>query len=166
MSPLTLVKEHNCHGGFVRYYSHESSSTGTTMRFAAFIPPQAADEIEEPTSTESIDVGDKVLMVVGSRSESRAGRTIDCPAAPAVCSSGNGSGLQKGATLAGYDKAADPALAPGRTAHLRLRLRRDVRARTCAGLAASGRARARLGSGPDRGGRRGLGGLRRLQAPT
>ncbi|HEY3484659.1 MAG TPA: hypothetical protein VGK49_04705, partial [Ilumatobacteraceae bacterium] len=77
----------------------------------AFIPPQDADEIEEAISDELVDVDANVRIVVGARSEARAGRDIGCPEAPAPCSNGNGTGLQRGSALAEYDKALDPALA-------------------------------------------------------
>jgi len=32
---------HACHGGRMGFYSHASESTGTEMRFAVFLPPQA-----------------------------------------------------------------------------------------------------------------------------
>ena len=34
--------EHACHGGRMGFYTHASRSTGTPMRFAVFVPPQAA----------------------------------------------------------------------------------------------------------------------------
>jgi S-formylglutathione hydrolase len=41
-SHLTLQNHHACFGGSVRYYSHPSRECGCDMRFAVFIPPQAA----------------------------------------------------------------------------------------------------------------------------
>jgi S-formylglutathione hydrolase len=40
--PLELLKEHKCYDGCVRYYTHASRSTGTALRFAVYVPPQAA----------------------------------------------------------------------------------------------------------------------------
>ncbi len=39
--PLDLVSENRCFGGIQRTYKHASSATGTPMRFAVFLPPQA-----------------------------------------------------------------------------------------------------------------------------
>lgn len=39
---LTTRSTHACFGGTQGFYSHSSSSTGTTMNFAVFVPPQAA----------------------------------------------------------------------------------------------------------------------------
>jgi S-formylglutathione hydrolase len=44
MSSLKLEKEHKCHEGYVRYFSHDSLATKTKMRFSAFIPKQALDK--------------------------------------------------------------------------------------------------------------------------
>ena len=38
---LEIVSEARAFGGLQRTYQHASSATGTTMRFAAFLPPQA-----------------------------------------------------------------------------------------------------------------------------
>jgi len=35
---MKLEKEHICHGGKLGYYSHDSSETGTEMRFSLFVP--------------------------------------------------------------------------------------------------------------------------------
>jgi S-formylglutathione hydrolase len=43
MSIETLA-EHGCFGGRQGFYSHAAATTGTTMRFAVFVPPQAARE--------------------------------------------------------------------------------------------------------------------------
>jgi len=40
---LTTRSTHACFGGTQGFYSHASSSTGTTMNFAVFVPPQAAE---------------------------------------------------------------------------------------------------------------------------
>jgi S-formylglutathione hydrolase len=42
-SHLTLQTHHACFGGSVRYYSHLSRECDCDMRFAVFIPPQAAE---------------------------------------------------------------------------------------------------------------------------
>lgn len=39
---LTTRSSHRCFGGTQGFYSHASESTGTTMNFAVFVPPQAA----------------------------------------------------------------------------------------------------------------------------
>lgn len=39
---LETLSEHACFGGRVGFHRHESTSTGTAMRFAVFTPPQAA----------------------------------------------------------------------------------------------------------------------------
>jgi S-formylglutathione hydrolase len=39
--PLELVSQNRCFGGVQRTYRHVSSATGTPMRFAVFLPPQA-----------------------------------------------------------------------------------------------------------------------------
>jgi S-formylglutathione hydrolase len=39
---LTTLSQHQCHGGVLGYYQHESSANRCEMRFAAFAPPQAA----------------------------------------------------------------------------------------------------------------------------
>lgn len=39
---LETCGEHRCFGGVQGYYRHESSETGTPMRFAVFLPPAAA----------------------------------------------------------------------------------------------------------------------------
>lgn len=38
---LVTRAAHACHGGRMGFYSHASESTGTEMRFAVFLPPQA-----------------------------------------------------------------------------------------------------------------------------
>ena len=38
---LTLLAEHRCFGGVQRTYSHPSAATGTVMRLAVYLPPQA-----------------------------------------------------------------------------------------------------------------------------
>ena len=40
---LIIRSTHRCFGGTQGFYSHASDSTGTTMNFAVFVPPQAAD---------------------------------------------------------------------------------------------------------------------------
>jgi len=40
---FTTRSTHACFGGTQGFYSHASSSTGTTMNFAVFVPPQAAE---------------------------------------------------------------------------------------------------------------------------
>lgn len=40
---LITRSTHRCFGGTQGFYSHASDSTGTTMNFAVFVPPQAAD---------------------------------------------------------------------------------------------------------------------------
>jgi S-formylglutathione hydrolase len=37
-----LLSEHACHGGVQRFYQHDSAQTRGPMKFAAFVPPQAA----------------------------------------------------------------------------------------------------------------------------
>jgi len=39
---IETIAEHRCFGGTQGYYRHDSSETGTPMRFAVFVPPQAA----------------------------------------------------------------------------------------------------------------------------
>lgn len=39
---LTVRSSHTCFGGRMGFYEHASESTGTPMRFAVFVPPQAA----------------------------------------------------------------------------------------------------------------------------
>ncbi len=39
---MDMISEHVCHGGMQRFYRHESEAIGLPMRFAIFIPPQAA----------------------------------------------------------------------------------------------------------------------------
>ncbi|MES2488771.1 MAG: S-formylglutathione hydrolase [Pseudomonadota bacterium] len=41
MSDITTRSTHACFGGTQGFYSHLSASTGTEMRFAVFVPPQA-----------------------------------------------------------------------------------------------------------------------------
>jgi len=41
---IETIAEHRCFGGTQGYYRHDSSETGTPMRFAVFVPPQAASE--------------------------------------------------------------------------------------------------------------------------
>lgn len=42
MSALKTISEHRCFGGVQGFYSHASSEIGLDMRFAVFVPPQAA----------------------------------------------------------------------------------------------------------------------------
>jgi len=44
MTPMNLetLSEHACHGGTQSFCRHQSESTATEMRFAVFVPPQAA----------------------------------------------------------------------------------------------------------------------------
>jgi S-formylglutathione hydrolase len=39
MAEITVRSEQRCHGGVMGFYSHASSSTGTEMRFAVYVPP-------------------------------------------------------------------------------------------------------------------------------
>jgi S-formylglutathione hydrolase len=41
MPALTLRSRHQCFGGSVGFYEHDSAETGGRMRFALFLPPQA-----------------------------------------------------------------------------------------------------------------------------
>jgi len=41
MTELVVRSEQRCHGGTIGFYSHASSSTGTEMRFAVYLPPGA-----------------------------------------------------------------------------------------------------------------------------
>jgi len=41
---VETLSEQRCHGGTQGFYRHRSETTGTDMRFAAFLPPQAARE--------------------------------------------------------------------------------------------------------------------------
>jgi S-formylglutathione hydrolase len=38
---MEVRSEHSCFGGRMGFYAHPSEATGTTMRFALFLPPQA-----------------------------------------------------------------------------------------------------------------------------
>lgn len=40
---LTLVQSHTSHGGTLSVYDHASTVTGTQMRFAVYLPPQASE---------------------------------------------------------------------------------------------------------------------------
>ena len=40
---LTTIEEHACFGGTVGSYCHHSSACDAEMRFAVYIPPQAAE---------------------------------------------------------------------------------------------------------------------------
>jgi len=40
---LELISEQRCFGGTQGFYRHRSEATGTPMRFAVYVPPQAAD---------------------------------------------------------------------------------------------------------------------------
>ncbi|HYD98412.1 MAG TPA: S-formylglutathione hydrolase [Alphaproteobacteria bacterium] len=42
MAGIETRSEHRCHGGRMGFYAHASAATGCTMRFAVFVPPQAA----------------------------------------------------------------------------------------------------------------------------
>jgi S-formylglutathione hydrolase len=42
MTALETVSRHACFGGEVAFHRHQSAVTGTAMRFATFVPPQAA----------------------------------------------------------------------------------------------------------------------------
>ncbi|HKU95558.1 MAG TPA: S-formylglutathione hydrolase [Vineibacter sp.] len=42
MTELTLRSRHRCYGGEVRFYAHPSTEIGGEMRFAVFVPAQAA----------------------------------------------------------------------------------------------------------------------------
>lgn len=43
MTSPKLRSQHRCFGGVQGFYSHESAATGTTMNFAVYTPPQAAE---------------------------------------------------------------------------------------------------------------------------
>ncbi len=45
---LEVVSRARCFGGEQRVYRHQSAETGTAMRFAAFVPPQALDGAQVP----------------------------------------------------------------------------------------------------------------------
>src|ERR1700749_50762 len=38
---MKTISEHKSHSGRVGFYEHASSETGTAMKFAVFLPPQA-----------------------------------------------------------------------------------------------------------------------------
>jgi S-formylglutathione hydrolase len=38
---LETLSEQKCHGGIQGFYRHQSSTTGTSMRFAVYLPPEA-----------------------------------------------------------------------------------------------------------------------------
>jgi len=40
---IETLSEHVCHGGRQGFYRHRSEETGTSMTFAVFVPPQAAE---------------------------------------------------------------------------------------------------------------------------
>ncbi len=53
---LELVSEHRCHGGWQRYYQHDSKAIGLPMRFSVFLPEQAQattakDDSAQPMGT-------------------------------------------------------------------------------------------------------------------
>src|SRR5512147_1856049 len=39
--PFETVSKHRCFGGTVGFYKHQASATACTMKFSAFVPPQA-----------------------------------------------------------------------------------------------------------------------------
>jgi S-formylglutathione hydrolase len=39
MGEITVRSEQRCHGGVMGFYSHASTSTGTEMKFAVYVPP-------------------------------------------------------------------------------------------------------------------------------
>jgi S-formylglutathione hydrolase len=41
MAEITVRSKQRCHGGTIGFYSHASTSTGTEMRFAVYVPPGA-----------------------------------------------------------------------------------------------------------------------------
>ena len=41
MSPLALLSEHGCYGGVQRFYKHDSREIRGSMKFSAYLPPQA-----------------------------------------------------------------------------------------------------------------------------
>ncbi len=41
MSGVELISQHACYGGVQRFYRHESRETRSTMKFSAYLPPQA-----------------------------------------------------------------------------------------------------------------------------
>ena len=41
MSEALLLSEHACYGGVQRFYRHESRETRSSMKFSAYVPPQA-----------------------------------------------------------------------------------------------------------------------------
>lgn len=48
--PIQTISEHHSFGGTVGYYSHQANSTACEMRFAVFVPPEAASR-PAPTLT-------------------------------------------------------------------------------------------------------------------
>jgi S-formylglutathione hydrolase len=44
MTNFTTLSEHACFGGIVSFHEHHSSACDAAMRFAVFVPPQAAGE--------------------------------------------------------------------------------------------------------------------------
>ena len=43
MAGIQMMSEHACFGGVQRFFQHESREIGLPMRFAVYLPPQAAD---------------------------------------------------------------------------------------------------------------------------
>jgi S-formylglutathione hydrolase len=48
MAALELLSEHACFGGVQRFYRHDSDAIGLSMRFAVYLPPQAATNERVP----------------------------------------------------------------------------------------------------------------------
>src|SRR5215213_10611294 len=44
MTDLKTLGEHECFGGTVSFHEHHSSACDAGMRFAAYVPPQAAEQ--------------------------------------------------------------------------------------------------------------------------
>jgi S-formylglutathione hydrolase len=44
VSGVELISQHACYGGVQRFYRHESRETRSTMKFSAYLPPQARSQ--------------------------------------------------------------------------------------------------------------------------
>uniref|UniRef100_A0A6V1VPS3 S-formylglutathione hydrolase n=1 Tax=Heterosigma akashiwo TaxID=2829 RepID=A0A6V1VPS3_HETAK len=81
-SPLELKSSWKCHGGFVRQYSHQSSSTGTPMRFTIFLPPESCgSDVPVLYYLSGLTCTDENVVQKGGafRAAARAGLALVCP---------------------------------------------------------------------------------------
>ena len=60
---LELVSEHRCHGGWQRYYQHQSETIGLPMRFSVFLPEQTQATTAKEDSAQPMGATKRPVLI-------------------------------------------------------------------------------------------------------